>query len=176
MSSVIYSAPKLPGDPMPPSSTDQGHEFPLCLFFDGGASIAYADSFDDLVDVLLPGYLTWTVEQQQRARIDYAVSQAIWVQAQVWAENTTVLTPDQEALLGAPRVGDSAPTGIWDASVPLVVVASSYAPYTTIAIPVGQGTTQEGEPSVWVLDPTSEETLLTTLHEVGAVRLMTRSM
>lgn len=174
MSSVIYPAPKLPGDPMPPSTTTEGHEFPLCLFFDGGASIAYADSYEDLLDVLLPGYLTWTSDRRLRERIDYAATQAVWVQAQVWADNTEPLTAEQEALLGAPRLGALAPTGSWEAPVPLVVLSTSYSPYTDIAAPVGYGQTPEGEDTVWVIDPMSEEALLTTLHEVGAVRLMRR--
>lgn len=174
MSSIIYPAPKLPGDPMPPSVDANGHSFEFCMFFDGGSSIAYADSHLDLMDVLLPGYAQWDSGKQLSERIHLATSQAIWVQAQVWADNTTPLTAHEEELLGAPRTGEHAPTGSWECQVPLVVVASAYSPFTDIAAPVGYGTTEHGESTVWMIDPSTEETLLTTLHEVGALRLLQR--
>jgi hypothetical protein len=172
MSIIIHRAPRFPEDVVPPSVSAEGTPFPLCMFFSGMGSMAYADSYAELVDALIPGYGTYSDPKALVARVDYAHSQAVWVQAQVWADNEEPLTPAQEQLLAAPRMGVQAPSGVWEAPVPLVVLSVAYEPYTDVVMPLVASTATD---TVWVIDPVSEESFLESLHEVGSIRLMRRS-
>lgn len=174
MSVVIVPAPRTPSE-MPAVPTDHlGGQFDWCMFFRGFDSIAYAHSVTELMDAFLPGYASLFPAAQLRSRMDAAVQQAVWIQAQVWSENTAPLTSEQQETLGAPRIGPQAPTGPWSGPVPLVVCTAAYAPYTDVAYPTSVGVDDSGQEWVWGIDPTTEWTFLMSLHEAGAIRLMRR--
>jgi len=157
---------------MPSGTRDDGSQFPLCMYFDSFDSIAFADTYAELLDVLIPGYADLSSKEQLRARIEMAALRAVWVQAQVWSENTEPLTPAQEEALAAPRLGSNAPTGHWTAPVPLVVLSVAYEPYTDIPAPTHEPHEDPAQEKVWMLHPTTDLELLTSLHEVGVIRLL----
>jgi|AACY02.2.fsa_nt_gi hypothetical protein len=165
------------GAPLTPPTRDDGTGYPLCMYYRGDTEVAFADTYRDLVEVLLPDYRTLLEASEMDAavaRIELAAAAATIIQAHLLAEtNPDDLTDTDRAHLTAPRIGSHAPhPDWWTHPTPLVVVTTSYAPYTDLPRPASGISDTHDAPNLWWIDPTSEETLLTTLHDVGYLRLM----
>jgi hypothetical protein len=127
---------------------------------------AYADDPAALLAELIPGYLGMDPDRRQMARTELAISTQVWQQAQVLVRlGTEGCDPDHLAVLRGNR--DEQP-GIetWTAPIPLILVESFYQPDGELPRPVAIA---PGE-IIW-LDPCEDESLLASLHYVGAIVL-----
>jgi hypothetical protein len=171
MAAVIVRNMSQPGKPMESPRKADGTLYRWAICFDSFEALAYSDSLGDLVAVLLgPSYADLSPDDQLAARIRYANSQQVWVQALMNANerfDISSATPEEYAVLMGSR--DTQPAlPEWSSQVPLVLLTTGYEPHTSVPQPqaVGKGDI------IW-LDPVSEESLLTTLHTVEAIQFAT---
>lgn len=133
----------------------------------------YADTYDELVGLLIDGYDGLVTERARlAARLRYAADVQVPAQAAITAtagpQEFESLPPAEREALTGPR--DQPPAvARWTAPVPLVLVTSFYQPDGEVPRPEPAG----GE-VIW-LDPSTDETLLVTLHEAGWIALAGRA-
>lgn len=154
---------------------DAGSPYPLGMVMPSGESFCYADSYSDLVCALIPDYAhAKTEEDKAYLRIVLADNAAVRRQADILAQLDVDEVSDGDwATLNAPKTGEGAPEGIWWRSdIPLILVTTTYQPFTGRLRPGSKKDGVQKDNAVWWVDPTDEETLLTTLHEIGYVRVM----
>ena len=143
-----------------------GRPFRYELIHDGGGWRAYADTLEPLVAELIDGYWQAPAGERPELRVSYAVRMQVRLQAERnVAYGLDGCTDEQRQVLLADR--RTAPVvPLWQAPVPLVLVAAFYQPAgerpRPVAVPPGE--------IVW-LDPATEESLLRSLHRAGAVVL-----
>lgn len=150
-----------------------GTQYPFALNFPESAT--FADTRTELVATLLDGYgdIPEGGEGDDRALISRhegsliiasrlqevfaaeAVNQGRWDQTQASEEVLTAIF--------TPRSEGPAFTGDWSEKVPLVMVATDFAPLTERERITGN--------VVWI-DPFTETTFLQSLHEAGAIELL----
>lgn len=168
--------------PAPPTRED-GTLYPYAMHFDGYKSVAFADTPEDLIGVLIPDYADLSTEDERlTARILLAVTAQTAVQAQINA-STEVDQPEHwEALSDAERqvlLGDrveqphgwgDGPLGdVWESEIPLVLVETGYAPYTAYDRPLSaEGDVEEPSNIIW-LRPVDEWEFLRSLARAGYV-------
>lgn len=157
---------RVSGDPAKPDGALYAYE----LIYAGGTRRAYGDDLADLIEVVLPGYETWTEQQRWEARLHLAIRAQVVVQAE---ENATdafrTLPTEAQAVLQDAR--HEPPTVVsWPYPVPLVLVASFYAPAGLVPRPVRE---QGMAPNVIWIDPSDETSLLTSLHDAGFLTVNT---
>jgi hypothetical protein len=135
----------------------------------GGYRRCYADTYLELVAVLIPGYDELDRAGRGRMRLRYCVDAQVRLQAALSTPDLLdACTPEQRAVVLGSRDVPPSPT-VWAALVPLVLVTAHYAPIGPRPRPATDGA---GE-LVW-LDPTTDFTLLTSLHMAGLVDLAMR--
>lgn len=169
-------------DPVQPPLHDDGTLYPYAMYFNGYKDVAFGDTPEDLLDVLIKDYSTLDSEQERaKARILLAVGAQVALQAQINAE---VDPADWDALSDAEREALSGPryqqphgwgTGelgdVWESTVPLVLVETGYKPYTDIQVPIsGMGDVENPENMIW-LRPADEWEFLTSLSSAGYIGL-----
>jgi hypothetical protein len=155
-----------PGRVRPPTRPD-GSLYRFELIYDGGRWRGYADTTDELLGGVIPGYADLDPARQAEARLAYAVQAQVVLQAELAAETgLDGCREDERDLLLGDRSVPPAPE-VWTAPVPLVLVTSFYAPAGDLVAPVGAG----GPPNLVWLDPTSADALLRSLSHAGAVQL-----
>ena len=159
--------------PLEAPSHEDGRPFQYCMYFHDYYDVAFADTYDDLLEALIPGYQQLTEEQAIESRILLGVSAASQIQAQIVAESDlSSVTEDQYKTLMAPRIAPSLRADWWTCPIPLVVVETAYQPYTDVPRPTsGISDTEEAPNLLWVR-PAEEEEFLRSLHEIGYIRLM----
>jgi hypothetical protein len=149
----------------PPTRPDGGL-YHYELIYDGGKWRGYADTADELLEALIPGYPDLDSDARAAARLAHAVRTQVALQAQIVAATGLAGCADTEtAVLLAARDTPPAPE-TWAAPVPLVLVTTFYTPTGELPAPAA------ADPAglIWI-DPTSAETLLRSLHRAGAVQL-----
>lgn len=149
---------------------------------DGSGTITLSDSATDLVGLTIPGYdaLAETDEGHDEAlgmRYEFIIELARRTQESLVnqlvasaALDLSTLGEDTLTALFADRVlpfeGVTGPDGQisfeWTEVVPLVLIATDYAPYTECEMPTGR---------IIRLDPSTEVTFLRSLHELGIIEL-----
>ena len=151
---------------------------------DGSGTVTFADSASELVAMAIPGYgdipdddeghdealiaryahLVELAERTQHFMVDDAVKSGALVLTEAGEEILTALFAPRDR----PWEGAMSASGWtdmdWRHEVPLVLLASDYAPYTLRETPTGR--------IVW-LDPTTEVTYLRSLNELGLIELRT---
>lgn len=173
--SVILMRNNVEGDgPVIPPVRDNGAGYAYCMYFNGGAEVAFAESHVELLDVLIPGYLDFDDAERDYQRIRLAQSVAAQVQAEIIAEVSPDDVTDTEwAALTAPRGVSQPRADWWTSPVPLVVVETGYEPFTSIPRPAsGLPVDDENRDNLWFIRPAEEEDFLVSLHEVGYLRMM----
>lgn len=173
-----------------PALHADGSNFEWRMFFDNGQRIVDADTLPELLDYLIDGYSFRSSEEQKAARLDLARS------VQALARMTIVgnLTPEESekladwewALLQYGEGLDTDPFGwgdgsgvvgtvdldgvdYWESSVPLVLLETSYAPFTEITSPLsGEGDFEEVSNIIW-LRPQDEFEFLRSLSRIGFI-------
>lgn len=163
-------------EPIVAPRKDDGAGYRYCMYFNGDVDVAFADTLEEILDTLIPGYSTLSEEDQDVARIRYAQNAAATVQASILAElEEDDVTEEEYAILTAPRQLPQPTVKFWESQVPLVIVETSYAPFTEVSPPASAlGSTIE-DSNVWRISPMDSEVFLMNLHEVGFIRLMESS-
>lgn len=140
------------------------------MLYAGHTRRAYADTHEALVGVLIEGYSTMTEQQKWEARLAYTIRAQVIAQAELNAVDAfETLTSAQRAILQGPRhVPPVVPT--WSCPVPLVLISTYYQPAGPDARPVREAGM---EPNVIWLNPSDDETFLTSLHDIGVISLYT---
>lgn len=166
MTSTHVIAPDVSGDPTTADGTLLAYE----LIYAGGTRRVYADALDAFMDVLLPGYDTWDEQRRWEQRLHLAVRAQVVVQAEANTHDTfRLVPPDKQAVLQGTRHEPPSPVS-WSQPIPLVLVASFYAPAGKIPRPVRE---QGMEPNLIWIDPSDETSLLESLHDTGYLTLNT---
>lgn len=107
----LQPAPADPDTVIEPPRNDHNQPYRWCMYYRGDTSLAFADTPTDLLSVLLPGYLDLDTHARAVARIELATAAASIIQGHVLAEtHPEDLTPEDRAILTAPRIGPNAPT------------------------------------------------------------------
>lgn len=161
------------------------------MYLNNFTDVAFADEQADLIEILIPGYSAMSEEDQAFYRIRLAQSAAAQIQAEVLASMTIDdqpdgsylgtledgtqlrIAPEQWATLVAPRSLAQPRADWWTCPVPLVVVETSYEPFTTVPRPasgLSDGTAHAD--NLWWVRPAEDEDFLLSLHEIGYIRWM----
>lgn len=153
---IAQNAIKIPVHP-------QGHDWLVVWVAKNGDAI-WADSISDIVAALIPGYEELDDEVEDdlflNARIDVIVPLASQAQSMILADMAQRGIRLTESELNAALRSKELPAGVaqWNPSEPLVLLRTSYFPYTDDPAPRG---------SVLWLDPSSEISFLSSLSELG---------
>jgi len=173
MSAVVVQNNLESDGPVAPPLHANGAGYRYCMYFHGDLDVAFADDFEDLMGVLLDGYDEMSDEDQAYSRIRLAQSAAAQVQALILAEiDPEALSDEDYAVLAAPRGGPQPRADWWVCKVPLVVVETSYQPFTDVPRPASGLSSTADAPNLWWVRPAEDEDFLLSLHEIGYVRLM----
>lgn len=182
MTAVIMRNTREGEDPVQPPLHDDGTLYPYAMYFNGYKDVAFADTPEDLLDVLIQGYSDLEGEQARaKARILLAVSAQVALQAQINADVDPAAwdaLPDaQRDALTGPRYqqphgwGDGELGDVWESTIPLVLVDTGYKPYTDIQVPIsGMGDVENPENMIW-LRPADEWDFLVSLGAAGWIGL-----
>jgi len=170
----LEPAPDVAGSMLTPMN-EEGNPFRYCMGMPDGEDILYADGYPDMLEGLLPGYLA-TEDEVERAvmRIQLGAQVATVMQAEVLANTDPAAISETEwKVLTAPRVGSTCVRADWWTSpIPLIVVETSYVPYTEIPRPASGLSDGVAADNLFWVRPAEEEDFLLSLHEVGFIRLM----
>lgn len=156
------------GRPVHPPTRPDGAPFRFEMIFAAGGWRAYADHASELVAHLIGD----TVSDHERLSERLSYLAAVQVRLQASLANSEQLRrcteEDQQVLLNA---GHQPPTvATWSAPVPLVLLTVFYAPIGRLRRPTAVG---DGE-VLW-LDPTSDWSLLASLHRAGIITVAAHS-
>ena len=165
---VMYQPPE------PPRKED-GSQFEFEMLADGGNNRVYADTPEELLGYLIPGYEALDGVEQLTSRLLYASTAAVAVQAYTVSGVAVELTEEERRILEAPR--DVPPqVTLWESEVPLVLVTTYYHPQGDLPRPTGRalGIGEEGGNLIW-LDPVGETELILSLAQAGWINLNVRN-
>ncbi|MEV0402858.1 hypothetical protein [Actinoallomurus sp. NPDC050550] len=154
--------------PVAPTRAD-GRPYAYEMIYAGGTRRGYADEVVELVGMLIPDY-TATANDDERtaARLRLALDVQVRLQAQLAVGGAMHdCTPEERSVILSRRDVPPSPAR-WDAPVPLVLITSFYEPVGSLARPEGPADRQ-----IW-LDPSTDWTLLTSLHAAGAIHVGAR--
>lgn len=165
---VLRNSREIDG-PVKPPRRDDGSQYPHAMYAADWSMVVFGDTLSDLVSALLGSYRSEDAEEQLRQRSEYAAEVAALIQAAVLVSTDLSALSDEELEvlnmprdpLGTPRI-DS-----WDSEVPLILVRTSYGPYTDTPRPIGDRTLGN---IVW-LRPSTEIEFLQSLDAVGYIEL-----
>lgn len=168
MVGFVYVTQRIPETDvaLTPPSRPGGGLFPYLLVHDSGRHATFADTFEELADVLIDTHTVSGDPETQRDRYaDFAGFQQAPIQAAIVASHDGPIEDRHLTVLDQPR---NEPVTIreWDGPVPLVICDRDYLPYTTVPRPRPVTGSK-----VIVLDSTSAETLIRSLNQTGVVVL-----
>lgn len=162
------------------SIKDSGEPYSYRMFFDNNSRIADADSLDDLVDVILPGYLMASEEDQSKMRLDYAIGREIDFRTHVLSrmspgEFSDLLDWEREYLLSTYATtltwedeNDTFPR-VWSSDVPLVLINAFYAPYGEVTRPLSKYGDFDLTPNTLWFNVESDISFLDSLMRMGII-------
>lgn len=152
---------------------DDGRGYRYCMYFNSDIDVAFADAYEELLGVMIPSYGEMSEEDQVFHRIRLAQTAAAQVQAAILASlEEGEVTDEEYQILSAHRGLTQPRADWWTSQVPLVVVETSYQPFTDVPRPASAISATADAPNLWWIRPTEEEDFLISLHEVGFIRLM----
>ncbi|NJP88576.1 hypothetical protein HCN51_03735 [Nonomuraea sp. FMUSA5-5] len=167
MTMIIRNVPEAEAPPPAPVNA-AGRPYRYEMIHAGGALRGYADEPSELIGMLVPGYPGLaTAADRAAARLELALDVQVRLQARLAAGRLEACGEAERAVLLGGRHEPPAPAS-WTAPIPLVLVASFYAPDGALPRPSGPAELQ-----VW-LDPADDWTLLTTLHTAGVITVGAR--
>ena len=138
------------------------------LVYAGHTRRAYADTEEALVDVLIPGYTAMSETHRWENRVAYTIRAQVIAQAGLNAVDTfETLTNAERTILQGPRHQPPV-VATWSCPIPLILIASYYAPAGPNARPVREAGM---EPNVIWVNPSDDYTFLTSLHDIGVISL-----
>lgn len=173
MSIVVGKNNRAEDGPVTPPEHPDGASWPFCMYFRDGLMVAFADTYEELLYALIPGYQDMDSTEQAFHRVRLAQGAAAQIQGRILAqvERDEVTDAEWEVLI-APRGEEQPRADWWVSAVPLVVVETSYEPFTSVPRPASGIESEDVETNLWWVRPEDEEDFLLSLHEVGFIRLM----
>lgn len=151
-----------------------GRPYHLGMVMPDGEDFCYADNLHDLLCALIPEYDKQHDDSEKAfLRIVLADRAATIRQAEVLAgSDPSGVSESEWATLNAPKTGpESAAADWWRCDIPLFLVTTSYEPYTARTRPASSQDGVKPDNLYWV-DPTDEERLILSLHDIGYVRVL----
>lgn len=177
-----------------PATHEDGSNYRWRMFYDGGRTIADADSMSELIECLLPDYaFLQSKDERLGARIALAKSVQVQVRASILAnlsaedmENMQewekevlhwnadgTLDPfgwgDGSGELGLKKEGDDWTPDVWSSDVPLVLISSGYGEDTGIPAPISSHGDYVEVPNILWIRPESENSFLESLNRLGVI-------
>lgn len=147
-----------------------GNQYSFCMFFNNENEVAFADTYPELLEALIPNYLTQDENNQEYLRIKLAQQAAAEIQAEIlYSIDLKELTPKEKQILTHPKHLHQIPIEWWTSEIPVVVVETAYQPYTDVIKPASS---HETEDNIWRINPLDEEQFLINLNEIGFIRLL----
>jgi hypothetical protein len=121
------------------------------MLADGGNSRVYADTPEELLGYLIPGYEAAGEVEQLTSRILFANTAAVALQAYAVSDADVELTEEERRALEAPREV-SPQVAVWESEIPLVLVTTYYQPQGALPCPSGKAlcTGEEGGNLIWL--------------------------
>jgi len=176
MTAVVIPNTFSADEPPTPVRHENGAAMQYCMYFNGLESIAFADSYDELLDVFMAGYLDMTDDERFDARMRTASHIAAQLQAVILFEEDVTqdsVSSEEWAALTAPRALSQPRADWWKCPIPLVVVETAYEPYTDVPRPASALADGVAHPPnlLWIR-PAEEEDFLHSLDEVGVIALL----
>lgn len=140
----------------------------FALLMAGSGSMVFSETRSGIADQVVAGHGEASSDEDRLVlRSDFLAELAAHVQGTVLSSVGTVgLDEDALTVLLHDRATEVVELDEWDSNVPLLLMATGYAPYTDVPAPVG-GTI------MW-LDPATETTFLDSLARAGAAELFVR--
>lgn len=176
--------------PPSPELKDDGTNFMWRMFFDQNRYIIDADFPDECLDQLIDGYLLAAPDEKYQLRVELAravqMSARTTILAGVNEDDVAEWEWDVLAYEAPLHATDSDPYGwgdgsgqlgvhtstvsdVWASEVPLVLLETSYDPFTAISRPVStEGDYLFVKNLIW-LEPSNEEDFLRSLSRVGFI-------
>lgn len=175
-----------------PAVRSDGSNYPWRMFFDDGQRIVDADTTAEVLDYLITDYTLLDDEEKKQARIDLARSVQQLARAtllgNIDAEKAATLADWEWDVLNYGSEGATDPYGwgdgtgtlgtfdedsesidLWSSDIPLVLLDTTYIPYTEISTPLSsEGDFKDVKNIVW-LRPTQELSLLRSLSRIGFI-------
>lgn len=142
----------------------------FALLMSGSADVVFAETRSGITDLVVAGHgEADSDEDRVGLRSDFLAELAAHVQGAVLSSvGTGGLDEDALTVLLHDRATDVVELEEWDSNVPLLLMATGYAPYTDVPAPVG-------DTILW-LDPATETTFLDSLARAGVAELLVRPM
>lgn len=155
---------------LPPIHED-GSTFIYCMYYNQDQDIVFADTTGELLNTLTPGYLKASPEDKDFLRIRLAQRIAAEIQADLLVKPAEHLSDEEWDTAITPKNTSIKTPTLWTSKVPLILVETSYVPYTPYERPTSphQGYAAE---NLWWIRPQEEEDFLVSLHEIGYIRIM----
>ncbi len=156
-----------------PANPDGG-SFYYCVVMPDGEDYLYADSLTDVLAYLIPSYLELDEEDKAVERIRLAGSIATTMQAVILsALPQETVSSEEWAILIAPKLGPKvARADWWGSPIPLIVVETSYVPYTSSSRPASATSEGHKADNLWWVRPTDDDNLVISLHEIGYLHIL----
>lgn len=172
--STIVMKNNLEGDgPILPPVHEDGSSFAYCMYFSGDAQVVFADTQDELLETLIPGYGQMSEDDKDVARIMLASAAAAQVQAEILMDvDPDSVSPADWDVLVARRDISQPRADWWTCDIPLVVVETGYQPYTDVPRPASSKSSTKDAENLWFVRPVEEEDFLVSLHEIGYIRML----
>lgn len=146
-----------------------------CMLMPNRQDYLYTDTLDEALEYLIPEYAeTEDPTQEAILRIKLADKAARHVQAEILMNYEPDEITDKEfAVLTAPKIGPNAVEAPWwTSNIPLVVITTSYDPYTDKIKPASGLSDGVSEPTnLFWIRPEDPEIFLLSLHEIDYIRL-----
>ena len=149
---------------------DNGDEYVFHCYFDGMSKIVFSNSLEEIVSVFISGYLDMSDADRATARLTYlSVLRASIIdqivedldQDDITDEELDILTSSATSGWGEGSVDT------WYHSVPLVILAHNYAPYTDIPQPVSAYGDIMEVGNILVLNALDDDTFIKSLDRTG---------
>lgn len=189
---AIITPNSLTGDKSPDVPfKDDGEFYTHIMYFDQNSRIAYADSAEELIELLIPRYMEYDEENQTDLRVKYMLDIQKVIQQVIIGnldEKTKESLKDWElkVLEGTynkqdsfairdfwkenPEVDISSSNendkvDVWSSDQPIVLIDAAYQPWTELMAPFGK---PDGSNVIW-LNAMDEIQFLDSLSELGII-------
>jgi len=173
MSIVVGKNNRAEDGPVTPPEHPTGNPWPYCMYYRDGLAVAFSDSYEELLLALIPGYDDMDDDERAFQRIRLAQGAAAAVQSRVLAQVAEEdVSPEEWDVLIARRESPQPRADWWTSPIPLVIVETSYEPFTDIPRPASGLESPDATTNIWWVRPEEEEDFLISLHEIGFIRLM----
>lgn len=146
------------------------------MYYNGGKNIIYAQTIKELVNALIPQYNVMQNKEQDLARITLSMNYAEKLQAVIIDKyilqtsalyskgkgNIPTISENDWRILISPRRGTQPNILTWECPIPLVIVNTDSSKILS---------DKKDNQNILVIDPSTDETFITTLNEYNIVNV-----